>query len=128
MNDIEISQAATEAPITEIAGKLDLSADQIEQYGAVKAKIKLPVTGDASTSKLILVTSINPTPAGEGKSTVTVGLGDALQRQGKKVAIALREPSLGPVMGIKVVPRVAGMRRLFQWKISTCTLLGTWAH
>ncbi|ANZ62082.1 formate--tetrahydrofolate ligase [Secundilactobacillus paracollinoides] len=101
MNDIEISQAATEAPITEIAGKLDLSADQIEQYGAVKAKIKLPVTGDASTSKLILVTSINPTPAGEGKSTVTVGLGDALQRQGKKVAIALREPSLGPVMGIK---------------------------
>lgn len=101
MNDIEISQAATEAPITDIAGKLGLSADQIEQYGAVKAKIKLPVTGDASTSKLILVTSINPTPAGEGKSTVTVGLGDALQRQGKKVAIALREPSLGPVMGIK---------------------------
>ncbi|KRM77302.1 formate--tetrahydrofolate ligase [Secundilactobacillus collinoides] len=101
MNDIEISQAATEAPITEIAAKLGLSADQIEQYGAVKAKIKLPVTGDSSNAKLILVTSINPTPAGEGKSTVTVGLGDALQRQGKKVAIALREPSLGPVMGIK---------------------------
>lgn len=84
MNDIEISQAATEAPITEIAAKLGLSADQIEQYGAVKAKIKLPVTGDSSNAKLILVTSINPTPAGEGKSTVTVGLGDALQRQGKK--------------------------------------------
>lgn len=101
MNDIEISQAAKEAPITEIAAKLGLSADQIEPYGAVKAKIKLPVKGNIDHSKLILVTSINPTPAGEGKSTVTVGLGDALKRQGKKVAIALREPSLGPVMGMK---------------------------
>lgn len=101
MNDIEISQAATAAPITEIAGQLGLSADQIEPYGAVKAKIKLPVSGEISDSKLILVTSINPTPAGEGKSTVTVGLGDALKRRGKKVAIALREPSLGPVMGMK---------------------------
>ncbi|MFC6254497.1 formate--tetrahydrofolate ligase [Secundilactobacillus hailunensis] len=101
MNDIEISQAAKEDPITKIAAGLGLSADQIEPYGAVKAKIKLPVKGDIKHSKLILVTSINPTPAGEGKSTVTVGLGDALKRQGKKVAIALREPSLGPVMGMK---------------------------
>lgn len=101
MNDIEISQAATAAPITEIADQLGLNADQIEPYGAVKAKIKLPVAGEVGDSKLILVTSINPTPAGEGKSTVTVGLGDALKRRGKKVAIALREPSLGPVMGMK---------------------------
>lgn len=101
MNDIEISQAATTAPITEIAQTLGLTPDQIEPYGNNKAKIKLPVTGDTKNSKLILVTSINPTPAGEGKSTVTVGLGDALKRQGKKVAIALREPSLGPVMGMK---------------------------
>ncbi|MTV81153.1 formate--tetrahydrofolate ligase [Secundilactobacillus folii] len=101
MNDIEISQAATPAPITEIANQLGLSSDEIEPYGAVKAKIKLPVKGDIAKSKLILVTSINPTPAGEGKSTVTVGLGDALKRQGKRVAIALREPSLGPVMGMK---------------------------
>ncbi|GAX02023.1 formate--tetrahydrofolate ligase [Secundilactobacillus silagei] len=101
MNDIEISQAAKEDPITDVAAGLGLSADQIEPYGAVKAKIKLPVKGDIKHSKLILVTSINPTPAGEGKSTVTVGLGDALKRQGKKVAIALREPSLGPVMGMK---------------------------
>ncbi|WP_252904371.1 formate--tetrahydrofolate ligase [Secundilactobacillus silagei] len=106
MNDIEISQAAKEDPITDVAAGLGLSADQIEPYGAVKAKIKLPVKGDIKHSKLILVTSINPTPAGEGKSTVTVGLGDALKRQGKKVAIALREPSLGPVMGMKAVPRV----------------------
>ena len=101
LNDIEISQAAKEDPITDVAAGLGLSADQIEPYGAVKAKIKLPVKGDIKHSKLILVTSINPTPAGEGKSTVTVGLGDALKRQGKKVAIALREPSLGPVMGMK---------------------------
>ncbi len=106
LNDIEISQAAKEDPITDVAAGLGLSADQIEPYGAVKAKIKLPVKGDIKHSKLILVTSINPTPAGEGKSTVTVGLGDALKRQGKKVAIALREPSLGPVMGMKAVPRV----------------------
>lgn len=101
MNDIEISQAAKENPITEIAAELGLSADQIEPYGASKAKIKLPVKGDTKNSKLVLVTSINPTPAGEGKSTVTVGLGDALRRRGKKAAIALREPSLGPVMGMK---------------------------
>lgn len=101
MNDIEISQASPEAPIQEIAGQLNLTADQIEPYGAVKAKIKLPVTGDPNQARLILVTSINPTPAGEGKSTVTVGLGDALKQTGHKTAIALREPSLGPVMGLK---------------------------
>ncbi|MBT9672883.1 formate--tetrahydrofolate ligase [Secundilactobacillus kimchicus] len=102
MNDIEISQAAVMSPIQDIADQLDLNGDQIEPYGAVKAKIKLPVAGHPiDQSHLILVTSINPTPAGEGKSTVTVGLGDALKQIGKKTAIALREPSLGPVMGLK---------------------------
>lgn len=101
MSDIEISQSAEITPITEIASQLNLAPDQIEQYGNAKAKIKLPVAGNTTNSKLVLVTSINPTPAGEGKSTVTVGLGDALKRRGKKTAIALREPSLGPVMGMK---------------------------
>jgi formate--tetrahydrofolate ligase len=103
-SDIEIAQAATMKPIGEIAGKLGLKDDDIELYGKYKAKIsgealkKLVAKKDG---KVILVTSINPTPAGEGKSTVTVGLGDALNRMGKKVMIAMREPSLGPTMGIK---------------------------
>jgi formate--tetrahydrofolate ligase len=103
-SDIEIAQAAVMKPICEIAEKLGLNDDDIELFGKYKAKIsnealkKLKTKNDG---KVILVTSINPTPAGEGKSTVTVGLGDALNRMGKKVMIAMREPSLGPTMGIK---------------------------
>ena len=100
--DIEIAQEATVLPITEIAEKAGLKPSEIEPYGYDKAKINLDkdVKRDHE-GKLILVTSINPTPAGEGKSTVTVGLADALQAAGKKTMIALREPSLGPVMGMK---------------------------
>jgi len=101
--DIEIAQAAEIKPITEIATRVGLKAHEIMPYGYDKAKITLDPTVDRKKKlgKLILVTSINPTPAGEGKSTVTVGLADALQLAGKKTMIALREPSLGPVMGMK---------------------------
>ncbi|GFH39809.1 formate--tetrahydrofolate ligase [Pseudolactococcus insecticola] len=103
-SDIEIAQASTMKVITEIAAKAGISADDIEQYGKYKAKITFDAIDKLQkneTGKLILVTAINPTPAGEGKSTVTIGLGDALNQLGHKTMIALREPSLGPVMGIK---------------------------
>lgn len=102
MKDIEIAQQSEMEPIVKVAKRAGLSEDEIEQYGNYKAKIKLPLAARPQTKgKLILVTAINPTPAGEGKSTVTVGLGDALHLLDKKVMIALREPSLGPVMGMK---------------------------
>ena len=102
--DIEIAQQATIHPVLDIAKRLGLTEDDLELYGKYKAKIsfdKLEELKDKQSGKLILVTAINPTPAGEGKSTVTVGLGDALQKLNKKTAIAMREPSLGPTMGIK---------------------------
>lgn len=102
--DIEISQEATLKPIKEIAAHVGLTEDDLEMYGKYKAKINFPTIQKVKQNKegkLILVTSINPTPAGEGKSTVTIGLGDAMNAIGKKTVIALREPSLGPVMGIK---------------------------
>ncbi|MDF7637298.1 formate--tetrahydrofolate ligase [Leuconostocaceae bacterium ESL0958] len=101
-SDIDIAQAATLTPITTIAEKVGLAADQIEPYGYDKAKINWqPTSAQATKGKLVLVTSINPTPAGEGKSTVTIGLADALAARGQKAMVALREPSLGPVMGLK---------------------------
>jgi formate--tetrahydrofolate ligase len=102
--DIEIAQAAAMNPIIEIAKKIGLEEDDLELFGKYKAKISNEALLKLKTKengKIILVTSINPTPAGEGKSTVTVGLGDAFNRLGKKVMIAMREPSLGPTMGIK---------------------------
>jgi len=102
--DIKIAQEATMKPIGEIARGLGLSEDDIECYGKYKAKVDLAVLDrlkDRPDGKLVLVTAITPTPAGEGKSTVTVGLGQALNRIGKKACIALREPSLGPVFGVK---------------------------
>jgi formate--tetrahydrofolate ligase len=103
LSDIEIAQAAELLPITEIGRKIGLAEDELIPYGFDKAKISLDkdVAGRDRLGKLILVTAINPTPAGEGKSTVTVGLGDALALAGKRAMIALREPSLGPVMGLK---------------------------
>ena len=98
--DIEISQSAELKNIGEIASSLNISDDQMDPYGKYKAKINLPFSG-SKNGKLILVTSINPTAAGEGKTTLTIGLGDAFHRINKSVAVALREPSLGPVMGIK---------------------------
>lgn len=102
--DIEIAQEATLKPIKEIAEMLTLSEDDWEPYGHTKAKLSdklITKLENRPDGKIILVTSINPTPAGEGKSTVTVGLGQALNRIGKQTVIALREPSLGPVMGLK---------------------------
>ncbi len=100
--DIKIAQENQMQPITVIAEKLHLTPDEVEPYGKYKAKIdKTDIHNPENFGKLILVTSMNPTPAGEGKSTVTVGLGDALTAIGKKTAIALREPSLGPTLGLK---------------------------
>lgn len=103
-SDIQIAQEAKMEPIVKIAEKLNLNEDDIELYGKYKCKISLDVLDKSKNKedgKLVLVTAINPTPAGEGKSTVTVGLGQALCKTGKKAIIALREPSLGPVFGVK---------------------------
>ncbi len=101
-SDIEIAQAARPRPIAEVAAELGLSADEILPYGKYKAKITPEaIRARRPTGRLVLVTGINPTPAGEGKSTVTVGLGQALRRLGQKAVICIREPSLGPVFGVK---------------------------
>jgi formate--tetrahydrofolate ligase len=103
-SDIEIAQESTMKPIVEIAKTVGLTEDDLELFGKYKAKISYEALSKIESNnngKIILVTSINPTPAGEGKSTVTVGLGDAFQQIGKKAIIAIREPSLGPTMGIK---------------------------
>ena len=104
MTDIEIAQAAKLENIKDVAAKLDIAEDDLELYGKYKAKLSdeyLEKIKDNKDGKLILVTAINPTPAGEGKTTVTVGLGQAMSKLGKKSIIALREPSLGPCFGIK---------------------------
>ncbi|HAA25097.1 MAG TPA: formate--tetrahydrofolate ligase, partial [Ruminiclostridium sp.] len=104
LTDIEIAQRAKLKPIEEIAGMLGIKRDSLELYGDYKAKIKSSLydsVKDRPDGNLVLVTAINPTPAGEGKTTTTVGLGQAMARLGLKASIALREPSLGPVMGIK---------------------------
>ena len=103
-SDIQIAQEAKMKPVLDVARGIGIDEDDIEMYGKYKAKISLNVLEklkDKPDGKLVLVTAINPTPAGEGKSTVTVGLGQALNRIGKKAVIALREPSLGPVFGVK---------------------------
>ena len=103
-SDIEIAQSAKMLPILKVAEKMGLTEDDIDLYGKYKSKISLEVlkrNENKKDGKLILVTAINPTPAGEGKSTVTIGLAQALCKQGKNAIIALREPSLGPVFGVK---------------------------
>lgn len=94
LSDIEIAESCVMQPITRIAAKLGLSEDELELYGRYKAKINLKEVNPKS--KLILVTSINPTASGEGKTTVSIGLADGLTKLGKKACLALREPSLGP--------------------------------
>lgn len=104
LSDIEIAQGCQMRPITEVAAAAGLDTEDLELYGKYKAKLSADVwkkTADKPDGKLVLVTAINPTPAGEGKTTTTVGLGEALAKMGRKAMIALREPSLGPVFGIK---------------------------
>jgi formate--tetrahydrofolate ligase len=101
MTDIEIAQSHQMRPIQEIADKLNIPAEKLEAYGHYKAKVSLDMISENPKSKLILVSAINPTPAGEGKTTVSIGLADGLSLIGKKAALALREPSLGPVLGLK---------------------------
>lgn len=104
LTDIEIAQNAKMRPIEDIAKELDIGPDELESYGKYKAKLSESLferLKDKKDGKLILVTAINPTPAGEGKTTTTVGLGQAMKQIGKKAVVALREPSLGPVFGVK---------------------------
>ncbi|MCD8037510.1 MAG: formate--tetrahydrofolate ligase [Lachnospiraceae bacterium] len=114
-SDIEIAQSAELLPITEVAKQLDIDSDDLELYGKYKAKISdryLKKIENNKNGKLILVTAINPTPAGEGKTTTSVGLGQAFGRLGKRAVIALREPSLGPCFGIKGGAAGGGMAQV----------------
>jgi formate--tetrahydrofolate ligase len=114
-SDIEIAQAATLKPINQIAAKLGIPEDALDAYGRHKAKISMEFIDGLKSrpnGKLILVSAISPTPAGEGKTTTTVGLGDALNRIGKKAVICLREPSLGPVFGMKGGAAGGGMAQV----------------
>jgi len=101
LSDIEIAQSVKPRPITDVAKDLGLGADDIDLYGKYKAKVPLELSQRPAKGKLVLVTAISPTPAGEGKSTVSVGLAQALRRIGTNVVLCLREPSLGPVFGVK---------------------------
>ena len=113
--DIEIAQEAVMEPITKVAESIGIEAEDLELYGKYKAKLSeefLRKIQDRPNGKLILVTAINPTPAGEGKTTTTVGMGEAFGRMGKKAVIALREPSLGPCFGIKGGAAGGGVRTI----------------
>ena len=103
LSDVQIAEATAPKPIREIGAKLDLGPEQLEQYGHFKAKVR-PETvfaREPGKARLVLVTGMTPTPAGEGKTTVAVGLADGLRRIGKKAVLCIREPSLGPVFGMK---------------------------
>ena len=107
MTDIEIAQKNKMIPVADVAAKIGITADKLENYGPYKAKITfdelhtLQEKASKNPGKLILVTAVTPTPAGEGKSTVSIGLADGLNKIGKKTVVALREPSLGPCFGVK---------------------------
>ena len=104
LTDVQIAQSAKMEPIKEIAAKVGLSEDDLELYGKYKAKISLETIErlkDKKDGKLVLVTAINPTPAGEGKTTTMIGLAQSLNKIGKKTVVAMREPSLGPCFGVK---------------------------
>ena len=117
LSDIEIAQACEMKPITEIAASAGIDETYLELYGRYKAKVDNRLLKESSRpdGKLILVTAINPTPAGEGKTTVTVGLADALRRIGKNAMVALREPSMGPVFGIKGGAAGGGYQPPLHW-------------
>ena len=126
--DVQIAQEANMKPITEIARTLDITDDELELYGKYKAKISLDVLErlkDKPDGKLVLVTAINPTPAGEGKTTTNVGLSMALNKLGKKTITTLREPSLGPCFGIKAVLPAVDIPRWYRWTTSIFISLAT---
>ncbi len=118
-SDIQIAREASKRPIQEIGQKLGISSDDLLPYGHDKAKVSqkfINSVQDRPDGKLILVTAINPTPAGEGKTTTTVGLGDGLNRIGKNAAVCIREASLGPNFGMKGGAAGAAMRKSCPWK------------
>ena len=116
--DIEIANEIEMKPIIEIASKLHIE-DNIEQYGKYKAKIEYDKINSDKEGKLILVTATSPTPFGEGKTTVSIGLLDALCKSGVNAIASLREPSLGPVFGVKGEQLVVDIHKFYQWKILT---------
>ena len=125
LSDIEIAQSAKMLPITEIAEKLDILPEELEPYGRYKAKLSEDIFArlrNKPDGKLVLVTAINPTPAGEGKTTTSVGLGQAMAKIGENAVIALREPSLEPLSASKAEQLAAAIPKLYRWKISTCIL------
>ena len=120
LSDIQIAQQAALKPITKIAQELGIEEEELEPYGRYKAKVNDKLfqrVKDRKDGRLVLVTAINPTPAGEGKTTVTTGLGQAMAKIGKKAVIALREPSLA-----REAPREAVILRCSRWRISIFTL------
>ena len=120
-SDIEIAQAAKLEKISSVADKLDIPQDSLEPYGHYKAKISMDFIKSLESKedgKLILVTAISPTPAGEGKTTTSVGLGDALNHIGKKALVTIREPSLGPVFGMKGGAAGGGMAQVIPMAVS----------
>ena len=125
--DIEIAQETVMQPITEVAKTAGVDEKYLEQYGKYKAKVDYQILKDMAdkpNGKLVLVTAINPTPAGEGKTTTTVGLADGMRKLGKNVMVALREPSLGPVFGVKGGAAGGGYAQVVPLE-NTCTSLVT---
>lgn len=125
--DIEIARSVTPLPITEVAKNAGVDVKHLIPYGFDKAKVDYSLLNEPTNhqAKLVLVTAINPTPAGEGKTTTTIGLADGLRRRGVKSAVALREPSLGPVFGVKGGAAGGGWAQVIPMEISTCTLPAT---
>ena len=124
MSDLEIAQGAKIKPIQEIASGIGLFETELERYGDYKAKVKLDVLerfGERPNGKYIVVTSITPTPLGEGKTVTTIGLSQALNRIGKKVFTCIRQPSMGPTFGIKGGRRGEAIPKSFPWRTSTFT-------
>lgn len=132
MSDIEIAQKAKMESIAKLATeRLALDPDAIDQYGRYKAKISLDVMADLADrpdGKLILVTAVSPTPAGEGKTTTTIGLSDALNLIGKDSMVCVREPSMGPCFGMKGGAAGGGYAKLYLWKILIFTLLAIYTR
>ena len=123
-SDIEIAQSTEMLPIAEIAASAGIDDKYLEPYGRYKAKVDYNLLDETKNfqGKLILVTAINPTPAGEGKTTTTIGLADGMKRLGKSVAVALREPSLGPVFGVKGGAAGGGYAQVVPMEDITCIL------